>query len=509
MKKNVLFMVAALLLCGAVSAQNWGTPDAHAKSSNTPIVASVKIDGEVVTPTTNYRLGAFVGEELRGLAAPYTEDNNFWIQVFYNQGTSEDISFKLYDGTDEYTTCNVTKTTQEAGWGTPSEPVVLDFASTQIMTQTTALAAGWTWWSTPIEMEGNNGLQQLENSISQYGVTIKSKTASVVKRGNSWQGNLTALTNEQMYKINVSSASSAAINGSVANPSNHVITIYPGWNWIGYPVNVSQNVSSALSSFQPVAGDVIKNVSGSAVYRGNQWMQPTFTLLPGGGYMYYSNATVSKQLVFSSGRGEMTQPLSNELYWVSNGSKYENNLVIVAVVLFGENEQRDESLELAAFVDGECTGSSKLFYVEEDDRYYAIMTIGGNENDRISFSVVNGSRDVLYTESDNSLIFSNDAIIGDFENPYKVCFNTMGIGETALQVAMYPNPVDKGQTFRLNIPQEEDVLDLTIVNAMGMVVRHDVGTLKSVIAGIPIAGVYTIKVVCKSGNSYYGKLVVK
>ena len=104
MKKNVLFMVAALLLCGAVSAQNWGTPYAHAKSSNTPIVARVTVDGNAVTPTADYRLGAFVGEELRGLAAPHTEDNNFWIQVFYNQGTSETISFKLYDGTNEYTT---------------------------------------------------------------------------------------------------------------------------------------------------------------------------------------------------------------------------------------------------------------------------------------------------------------------------------------------------------------------------------------------------------------------
>ncbi len=518
MKKTLLTIVAALLLGGVVNAQGWGETDSHAKSSNTPIVASVTLDGNAVTPTADYRLGAFVGEELRGLAAPHMDDNNFWIQVFYNQGTTEEITFKLWDPTGEGTELTdytltygdlTALTTQEEGWGTPSEPVALDFATTQTMTQTSTLATGWTWWSTPIEMENNNGLQQLENSISQYGVTIKSKTASVVKRGNTWQGSLTALTNEQMYKINVSNVSSSSITGAIANPTDHVITINPGWNWIGYPVTISQSVSSALSGFQPAAGDVIKNLGGSAMYRGTQWVQPSYTLTPGSGYMYYSNASVSKQLVFSVNRGEAVDAFSNETFWIANNSKYENNMVLIAVVLLGENEQRDETLELGAFVDGECTGSSKLFYVEEDDRYYTIMTIGGCENDRITFGLVNTSKDIIYNNSNNSLTFSNDAIVGDFENPYKVCFNTLGIGETTMQVAMYPNPVNRGETFKLNIPQGEEVIDITIVNAIGTVVRHDVGALKSTVSGLSVAGVYTVKVTCRSGNSYYGRLIVK
>ena len=83
MKKTLLTIIAALLLGGVVNAQGWGETDSHAKSSNTPIVASVTLDGEAVTPTADYRLGAFVNDSLRGIAAPHT-DNNFWIQVFYN-----------------------------------------------------------------------------------------------------------------------------------------------------------------------------------------------------------------------------------------------------------------------------------------------------------------------------------------------------------------------------------------------------------------------------------------
>lgn len=123
MKKTLLTLIASLLLGGAVSAQNyWGNdPNSHAQSSNTPIVASVTLDGQAVDPNATYRLGAFVGEDLRGIAAQHS-DNNFWIQVFYNQGTNETITFKFYDGTEEYTTCAVTKATQEEGWAHPVTP---------------------------------------------------------------------------------------------------------------------------------------------------------------------------------------------------------------------------------------------------------------------------------------------------------------------------------------------------------------------------------------------------
>lgn len=511
MKKNVLFMVAALLLCGAVSAQNWGTPDAHAKSSNTPIVASVKIDGEVVTPTTNYRLGAFVGEELRGLAAPH--DNNFWIQVFYNEGTSEDISFKLYDGTDEYTTCNVTKTTQEAGWGTPNEPVVLDFASTQIMTQTTALAAGWNWWSTPIEMNGNNGLQQLENSISQYGTYIKSQSGFVQKRGNNWVGNnLSSIQNEQFYRINVTDASTVVMTGVYANPSEHEITVNNGWTWIGYPVSVPQTINSALSGsgLVPTNGDVIKGQGGTpAQFRNGQWVPATFTFTPGAGYMYNSKASESKSFVFVNNRSEMVQDDEKDLFWTNDIHSYENNLVVFAVVYIGNEEQRNDALELGAFVNGKCTGNARLFYVEEDDRYYAAMTIGGSNGNQISFRLIDEDKNIEYGESCNILIFSENAVIGDLDNPYKVCFNTLGVEEANRQVALYPNPVNRGENFKLNIPQDEEVIEVTIINILGSVVRHDIGALKSTVTGIPVAGVYTVKVVCRSGNSYYGRLIVK
>ncbi|MBQ6741423.1 MAG: T9SS type A sorting domain-containing protein [Bacteroidales bacterium] len=508
MKKTLLTIIAALLLGGVVNAQDWGETDSHAKSSNTPIVASVTLDGNAVTPTADYRLGAFVNDSLRGIAAPHT-DNYFWIQVFYNQGTTETISFKLYDGNNEYTTCSVTPTTQEEGWGTPSNPVVLDFATTQ--TQSTTLAAGWTWWSTPIEMEGNTGLEQLQNSISQYGTKIMSQSGTRMKRPNgSWMGGFTSLENEQCYKINVSETSTVTMTGVWADPNDHEITLAGDgqWNWIGYPVTISQQAGSALANLTPETGDAIMGPNGTGFYRNGRWI-PNITLTPGSGYLYKSNASTTKTFVYAVNRSSIPYETQEQPFWIANTHRYENCMAIVAVVYIGEEEQRDETMELGAFVNGECTGSAKLFYVEEDDRYFTVLTVGANDGDRISFGLVNNSKGVVYNESSDHLAFSKNAIVGYFDQPYEIHFSSLGIEESTQRVAMYPNPVDRGQAFKLNIPQEEEVLDVTIVNALGAVVRHDTGALKSTITGLPVAGVYTIKVYCRSGNTYYGRLIVK
>lgn len=509
MKKTLLTLIAALLLGGAASAQQnyWGNnPDSHAQPSNTPIVAQVKLDGTAVSVGENMRLGAFVGTELRGIAAPHT-DGNFWIQVYY-AATTDDITFKFYDGTDEYTTCATTLTGSDEGYGTPNEPQMLDFTTTQ--TQTTELASGWTWWSTPIEMSGmSNARQILEACLNDYGVNIQSQTNGTrTKRGNNWVGPSFSLVNEQCYKIQVSDVSTVAFTGSMANPADHTITLNEGWNWIGYPVNSSQSVSTALANLTPENGDVIMSQGGTSTFRGGQWRNP-ITLSPGYGYLYNSKSSNPKSFVYSVSRNEDSPIVQEEPYWNANIHKYENCMAIIAVVYVGEEEQFDDSLELGAFVDGICTGSSKMFYLEEENRHYVILTVGGEDGDRVSFGMVNESKGLLYNKSNNDLTFISNAIIGDIDNPYEIHFGPLGIGESATSLAMYPNPVDRGQAFKLNIPMEEEVLDVTIVNSLGAVIRHETGALKSTITGIPVAGVYIVKVYCQSGNTYYGKLIVK
>lgn len=532
MKKTLLTLMASLLLGGAAVAQHYTAPNAHSKSSNTPIVAAVTVDGAAAA--TGAELAVYVDDELRGLATTdQLVDGKFWVQVYYdtekpsdtdpttNVPNIEDLTFKLWDPTGEGTeltdytltytdngTTLTALTTSEEGWGTPGNPVVLDFATVQTME--TQLAAGWTWWSTPIEMNGNNGLQQLETSLGENGDKIMTQGATLFRRPDgSWIGQITALLNEKCYKINVTDVSTVSMSGVPANPSNHPITINTGWNWIGYPINATQSPDIAFANLQPEQGDMIMRQGATAYFRNGQWLPTTFSLSPGIGYLYNSKATTSKTFVYSTSRSDLPQVMQEESFWVANIHEYENCMAVIAIVYVGKNEQRDESIELAAFVNGKCTGSAKLFYVEDLDRYCSILTVGGNNGDRISFAMVDGTKGTLYKESDNSLVFAENSVIGDIDKPYEIHFNSLGIEETSVQIGMYPNPVNRGEAFRLNIPQEEVVSDVVIINSIGSVVRHDTGALKAMTNGLAVSGVYTIKVTCRSGNSYYGKLVVK
>lgn len=509
MKKTLLTIIAALLLGGVVNAQGWGETDSHAKSSNTPIVASVTLDDEAVTPTADYRLGAFVGEELRGLAAPHT-DNNFWIQVFYNQGTTETISFKLYDGNNVYTTCSVTQTTQEEGWGTPSEPVVLDFTTTQ--TQPMQLAQGWTWWSTPIEMEGNNGLQQLENGLGSSGTRIQSRTQYVngfAYNGTYyWNGSLTAIVNEQMYKINTNAPCQMAITGLAANPANHPISIEEGWNWIGYPYSESINVTTALGGFTPEPNDQIKNrdyYSTYLVYGNNAlWYGTLNTLEPGQGYMYKSNSSTTKTLTYQTGQSKAlvdnVSPLGNT--FMSEEGAFANNMTLTAVVELDGEELRNTNYEVAAFVGDDCRGSAKLMYVEPLDRYMVFLLIAGDAKQTLRFVLTDGKE---FSCSMDNIIYSNDDIVGNPIEPAVLHFGPLGIGENGFDfVNVYPNP--SNNVFNI---EGKNICKIEVISALGQVLysKEANGDFIKIDLSNYNSGIYTLRVV--TNNQIITKQLIK
>ncbi|MBR1513916.1 MAG: T9SS type A sorting domain-containing protein [Bacteroidales bacterium] len=517
MKKKLLLFITALLFAGAVKAQTnyWGDdPNSHAQPSNTPIVASVTIDGEAVEASDAMRLGAFVGDELRGIAAPHT-DGNFWIQVFYDSEaqTAETISFRLYDGETEYATCATTLTGSDEGYGTPSAPEVMDFTTTQ--TQTVAIASGWNWWSTPIEMNDVDGLTMLENGLGNNGLTIKSQNGSVTNWYTTvgydyWWGDGIVLQNESGYRIEVANNGTFNMTGTLANPDNHAITIEHGWNWIGYPVNATQNISTALNNLTPAANDVIKGQGWSSSYWDNYGWFPTdgCDLTPNKGYMYYSNASNSKQFVYSSSRNfDVTQKseLQSELQWKNNVYEYADNISVIAVAYINDVEQRSESCEIGAFVDGVCRGSARLTYFEPLDRWYAVLTISGKEKDRIEFRLLDDERNSV--EGVEKVSFAHDMILGSLDSPFSLHF---GLNNEITNINVFPNPIEIGETFNLDLPQDEVVVRMTISDALGSVVRCETGVIDHTsIRGLFTSGIYMMEVELRSGSRYHGKLVVK
>lgn len=510
MKKKLLLFITALLFAGTVNAQGnyWGNdPDSHAQPSNTPIVASVTIDGEAVEASDAMRLGAFVGDELRGIAAPH-DDGNFWIQVFYAE-TTDNITFKFYNGSDEFATCETTLAGSDEGYGTPTTPEVLNFTNGQ----TVELDAGWNWWSTPIEItDGEAALTMLENSLGENGVYITTQGTNVENYYsqlgyNYWWGNLTEIQNEFGYKLMVSSDCSVTMTGNMAQPENHPITIQPNWNWIGYPCSSSQLIANA--DFQPSNEDLIQTQGASSTfYEGYGWW-PDFTMEAGKGYLYYSTASVDKTMTFtnSNSRGEYYS-IKNNRYWSNDNHAYPDNIVVIASVYLNGEELKDDNIEVGAFVDSENRGSSKLMYFQPLDRYFILFTIAGQSGDFIEFKMIDTRTEEENADCNTHFTFEPYSRYGSLDKPVELHFGSNA--DSNRVVSLFPNPVNRNKSFSIDLPYEETINGFFIFDELGSTIRHEEGRIDmSNIKGLPVAGYYTIKVVCKSGNVYYSKLIVK
>ena len=241
------------------------------------------------------------------------------------------------------------------------------------------------------------------------------------------------------------------------------------------------------------------------------WLPATFTLNPGVGYQYYNAQEESQTLVYANSRENAPAAETNNRYWQNNFHAYADNLCLMAVVTIDGDEQRSENLELGAFVNGECRGSARLLYIESLDRYYAMMTVTGQDDEVVEFALIDESRHLESTMSTTRLTFSSNAIVGTYDAPFSVLFDTMtGLKEHMSTLYLYPNPVNCNETLNLVIPEDEAIVEMTIVNESGAQVRRETGTeISHTVSGLSVSGLYMIRVVCKSGKTYQSRLVVR
>ena len=164
--------------------------------------------------------------------------------------------------------------------------------------QTIELAQGWNWWTPSVESE--TLLNQLETGLGANGVSIISKDESVTNDAFlGWMGTLTTIEPGKMYKIQTTTNCTFIMSGRTNNPSNHLITINKGYNWIGFTGLQSESLTSALSSLEPEDGDVIMDKDNSSTYYESLgWIGNVTTLEPGKGYMYKSNSNEAKSFHF-------------------------------------------------------------------------------------------------------------------------------------------------------------------------------------------------------------------
>ena len=363
-----------------------------------------------------------------------------------------------------------------------------------IYEQRQILGAGWNWFSSYINISGEEGLEAIETALGTSGLQIKGQLGFVDYSSEwGWNGTLVSASVEEMFMIQTSEQVELVLTGKLANPATP-ITLQKNWTYIGYPVSEPMNLKDALANITPNDGDIIKTHNGEVAQyyaESNTWYtQSLLSMTPGLGYMYRNTSGVTKTLVYptpnANTRAEVRANVTSENnHWLPNASAFANNMNIIAVL---ENNDMMGEFEVAAFVNGEVRGSARPTYVEPIDAYVLFMTIYGEEGDELTFKYYDIYSDEEHSIN-NTVNYSDNAVIGSIKAPYMFFANTLGMEENAANtLSLYPNPTTTNAAISF-----ETIYDIVeVFNSLGVKVAEYRNVDR--IEGIEAAGVYVIRV---------------
>ena len=376
------------------------------------------------------------------------------------------LTFKLYDASSgiTYPVVNVTSPdgtvsdtimyVPDANLGSYDEPVV--FTSTDNMQQTITLPRGWAWVSLYVQPKStaiNDVMPKSTSELKKY-MNVKSKKAiSTPNRDyKGFVGELEKIVPGNMYKIQVSTATTLGVMGSTIDVLHTPCTIYPQWNWIGSLSNSILSVADAFADLQPEKGDMVKTRTAMATYDGRgTWEGTLQNIVPGQGYIYFSQADHAKQFKYP-----LSQATNNVKarapkaaapsfapvhYQPVDEHSYPDNMNLIAIVK--KEGLNIEEAEVAAFVGDECRGA-----VACKNGYYFLNILGSASDDtdtNISLRVYLDDKE--YTIGDIS--FVSDAVYGTLDDPYVLDLDPQGIVIPSLATVKYATFYDSQTAYTL------------------------------------------------------------
>lgn len=374
------------------------------------------------------------------------------------------------------------------------------------------MATGWNWWSSYIDLS-DDGLERLETALGDNATIIKSKTAFVSYSSGFWDGNLASVSNDLMYKINMTQlpGETAKISGSTTTVDRVEITAHPGWTWVGFPSATSISVQDAMADFTASEGDIIKSKTQFASYSNGLWDGSLTTLNPGIGYKINSHSNSDIAFHYMQASRNAIEEETPATQWIASHNQFADNMTMMAIVKLMGNELQSDEFEVGAYVGNECRGAISLKQIASKNCYMAFLTIAGAENEMLQFRLLNHETGDVYL-ADNSYKYAIDATEGTMDNPYVLNFNTLlGCDEFATShLDIFPNPIASGQMVRMSLPGNRSNLKVQIINTLGTIVKtFNMNNDEASFSANMVPGIYTIKVVDSKKQLYIEKLIIQ
>lgn len=440
MKRKLIFLISALLICGSIYAQNHYAFNTHDYMLNMGIVAQIKIDG-VEQTSSELELGAFKGESIRGSMriGQYGSAGYYRvvIQIYGDPSESNyEVTFKLYNHEtgEELDNCNITYLgepftviwTAPNAIGTNKKPVVLDFVTTTSQTFTKEIVGygnndgGYYLIAPPIddvnpaEIEGmiaspaeNYDFYRFDQTQNLEWINYKAGTFNMV----SGMGYLYANKNDVTLTFTGTPIDGPTYEVSLVKDDE---AEFPGWNLVGNPfaehtayIDRDCFVMNTEGRTEIIASDT----------RSIEAMEGAFVI-----------ATENDEaLTFST-----TAPAKGSL--VSINLNKGRSVIDRAIVRFGEGRQlpkfqlRDNSTKVYVPLDGqdfavvrsEGSGEMPISFKAEENGTYTISV----NTEEVEFNYMHLIDNM--TGADVDLLqkpsYSFEAKVTDYESRFKLVF---------------------------------------------------------------------------------------
>lgn len=224
-------------------------------------------------------------------------------------------------------------------------------------------------------------------------------------------GNLKTLSPTESYKLKVNRLILNTWSGPIADANTTQIPLQSGWNWIGYPSNITADVSDAFALLNAEEGDYVVGQDGFAVYANGKWMGTLSALTPGQGYMYHSES--DKAFVYNtevkSGANSRSR-VAEDTPWTADKYKYPNVMCIITDVY--DDGASTEDHYVGAFCGTECRGVGK--YVDGK----LMMSIYGDGNEKFSFYAMDKDTEQIFKITE--AVTFEETLLGSVKKPYSL-----------------------------------------------------------------------------------------
>ena len=430
---------------------------------------------DVLTTNPADAIGAFVGQECRGIAYPDASFNgNLFLTITSNVQSGETITFKAWKSSPQCEECLIAETmpfVNQSEIGAMNNPFEFHCGMTQLSIN---FGAGYTWFSVNVN-PGSMTLNSLFNNITPCeNDRIIGQQAFATYFGTQWVGSLTTIDPTAMYKMKLCSQQTWTKPGSPVSIAP--MTIASGYPWIGYLPQNDLPINSAITNISPapVSNDRFNGQSSFASYSGSQWVGSLTTLQKGKGFIIHlANSSVltypngmNNSPVFNNQSSNMITLKGDKL----KPNPLYNMQMIANIILSDGSLSINPDDVVYAYVSNECRGMAKPVS-EVDGRLFLSVGSDIKSGEEVTFKVYLANENRMY-DLNNGVVFLSEMETGTMQSPYQ--FKMAGLTGIPLILndqefwvgEIYPNPFDATASLEYKL-EKPGKIKAKIINGLG------------------------------------------